>query len=196
MILVIDNYDSFVHNLARYVRNLGHDTKIVRNDSITLEDIEALDPDAIILSPGPGAPQDAGLCKDVITRFGDSVPILGVCLGHQAIGEVYGGATVRAAEPVHGQASAVYHDGTGLFDALPSPFHAGRYHSLVVNLSPDCPLRVTARTENGTIMAMEHMTCPIVGIQFHPESILTEHGPQILKNFFALQKDYLNRKVV
>jgi anthranilate synthase/aminodeoxychorismate synthase-like glutamine amidotransferase len=196
MILVIDNYDSFVHNLARYVRNLGYATTIMRNDAIALDDIETLAPEAIILSPGPGAPREAGLCKDIITRFGHAVPILGVCLGHQAIGEVYGGTVLRASEPVHGRDSLVFHDGTGLFHSIPSPFRAGRYHSLAVNLPSGNPLRVTARAEDGEIMAMEHMTYPVVGIQFHPESILTEHGPQILKNFFAMQNDCLNRKVV
>lgn len=186
MILLIDNYDSFVHNLARYVRNLGFETRVERNDALNLRDIAAINPQAIIMSPGPGSPKDAGICTAAVHCFGYAVPMLGVCLGHQVIGEVYGGRTIRAPEPMHGRASAVHHDGTGLFNGLPSPFAGGRYHSLVTHLPIDAPLHVTARTADGIVMAMQHQTHPVFGVQFHPESILTEHGPALLRNFFQM----------
>ncbi len=188
MILLIDNYDSFVHNLARYVRNLGYDTKVVRNDALNLRDIAALNPEAIIMSPGPGTPSQAGICTAAVHGYGHSIPILGVCLGHQVIGEVYGGRTIRAPEPMHGRASTIMHDGTGLFTGLPSSFQAGRYHSLVTHLPVDSAMRVTARTADGIVMAMQHDRYPVFGVQFHPESILTEHGPALLKNFFAMSR--------
>lgn len=186
MILLIDNYDSFVHNLARYVQILGHETKVVRNDAITVADVAMMKPDAIILSPGPCTPSDAGVTKDLIRALGPSTPILGVCLGHQAIGEVYGGTTVRGAEPVHGKASLINHARHGLFARIPSPFQAGRYHSLESKLGDLSPLKILATTDDGTVMAIEHPDYPVYGVQFHPESILTEHGSQLLENFLDI----------
>lgn len=186
MILLIDNYDSFVHNLARYVESLGYETKTVRNDAITVDAVAKISPDAIILSPGPCAPQDAGICTALIRDLGHSIPILGVCLGHQAIGDVYGGKTVQADMPTHGKASLIEHTQEGLFTNLPSPFTAGRYHSLIVQMNEETPLRITARTEDNIIMAVEHSVYPVYGVQFHPESILTEHGSQILQNFLDI----------
>lgn len=186
MILLIDNYDSFVHNLGRYAQSLGYDTKIVRNDAITVEEIAEMSPEAIILSPGPCAPQDAGICKTLIRELGHAVPILGVCLGHQAIGEVYGGDTIQTKEPAHGKASRIHHNKEGLFSNLPNPFMAGRYHSLMTVLPLHSPLRVTAELDNGMIMAVEHSMFPVYGVQFHPESILTEHGSRILQNFLDI----------
>jgi len=186
MILLIDNYDSFVHNLARYAGRLGRGRIVARNDSITANDIAANPPDAIILSPGPKAPSDSGACMDIIRTLGPRIPILGVCLGHQCIGEVYGGRTIRAPYPVHGQASAIEHDANGLFMGMPNPFRAARYHSLICDLPANTPLNVTARTEDGLIMAFQHNTHPVYGIQFHPESILTDSGIDVLRNFFAI----------
>jgi anthranilate synthase/aminodeoxychorismate synthase-like glutamine amidotransferase len=184
MILLIDNYDSFVYNLARYVRELGHDAVVRRHDALTLDDIAQLAPSHIILSPGPCTPAEAGISTDVVRRFGPSIPILGVCLGHQCIGAAYGGRIVRAGRPMHGKVSAVTHDGTGIFAGLPSPFHATRYHSLVI--APDSvpdPLRVTARSDDGEIMAVTHRVHPTIGVQFHPESALTEYGYFLLGSF-------------
>lgn len=188
MILMIDNYDSFVHNLARYFRLLGNEVRIARNDALSLEDVAALRPQAIVLSPGPCAPAQAGLCVDLVRAVGDRIPILGVCLGHQCINEAYGGETIHAPAPRHGRSSAITHDGTGIFKGLPSPFLAGRYHSLICRLAPDSPLRVTATADDGTIMAVSHATFPVHGVQFHPESILTDHGLDLLKNFCALHR--------
>lgn len=184
MILLIDNYDSFVHNLARYLRRLGRHTEVVRNDQITVDEIRARSPKAIVLSPGPCAPQQAGCCLDVVRELHTTVPILGVCLGHQVIAEAFGGNVRRAAEPVHGRASLLKNTGQGTFLDLPETFLVGRYHSLVVcNESiPEC-LSVTARLADGTIMAVEHESFPVVGWQFHPESVLTQHGYQLLAAF-------------
>ncbi len=187
MILLIDNYDSFVFNLARYFRRLGHDALVVRNDAIDVPGIRSLRPAAVVLSPGPCAPGQAGCSLDVVRQLHAEVPMLGVCLGHQAIGEALGGRIVRAPEPVHGRTSLVHHDGQGIFAGLPSPFNACRYHSLVVEASsvPDC-LEVSARSEDGLVMALRHRQYPVVGVQFHPESILTEHGFVMLAGFLRL----------
>lgn len=184
MILLIDNYDSFVHNLARYVRRLGTDSRVVRNDAIDVAGIRALRPCAIIVSPGPCAPAQAGCSIDVIRHLGEEVPILGICLGHQAIGEALGGRVVRSA-PVHGRTARVMHEGTGLFQGLPTPLTVCRYHSLCVEeASLPRELRVTARSEDGVVMGLEHASRPIFGVQFHPESILTDGGYRMLANFF------------
>ena len=184
MILLIDNYDSFVHNLARYFQRLGHETKVVRNTAIDAGGVRRLKPDAIVLSPGPCAPRQAGCSLEVVRSLHRELPILGVCLGHQVIAEAFGGRVVQAEEPVHGRATPVRHDGRGVFEGLPAEFTAGRYHSLVVEEAtlPDC-LEVSARAPGGAVMAMRHRTLPLEGIQFHPESILTEYGYQLLANF-------------
>jgi anthranilate synthase component 2 len=188
MILLIDNYDSFVYNLARYVRELGLEPHVVRHDAVTLDDVAGLAPSHIVISPGPCSPAEAGISTDVVRRFGPTTPILGVCLGHQCIGAAYGAEIVRAGRPMHGKTSLVRHDGTSVFAELPSPFRATRYHSLVIapeSVPPD--LRVTAWTDDGDevpeIMAVEHREHPVTGVQFHPESALTEHGYQILDRF-------------
>jgi anthranilate synthase/aminodeoxychorismate synthase-like glutamine amidotransferase len=185
MILVIDNYDSFVHNLARYVRELGEDAVVRRNDRITLDDIASLAPTHVILSPGPCSPAEAGISVDLIRRFGASVPMLGVCLGHQCIGAAYGAAIVRAGRPVHGRTSHISHDGSSVFTGLPSPLQVARYHSLVIERRT-CPavLRVLATSDDdGEIMAVEHITHPVVGVQFHPESAASQHGYAIVDRF-------------
>ena len=184
MILVIDNYDSFVYNLARYFERLGHATRVVRNTAIDADGVESLDPAAIVLSPGPCTPDRAGCALELVRHFYTRRPMLGICLGHQAIAAALGGRVVQAKEPVHGRASPIKHNGHGLFAGLPNPLVGGRYHSLVVeeDTLPDC-LGVTARTENGTIMAIEHRVLPVVGLQFHPESILTECGYPLLAAF-------------
>lgn len=188
MVLLVDNYDSFVHNLARYIRELGEDTVVVRNDALGLADIARLGPSHIVISPGPCTPREAGISNDVIRAFAARVPILGVCLGHQCIGHVYGAQVVRAPVPVHGKASGIVHDGRGIFEGLPSPFRAGRYHSLVVpaaSLPPE--LEPVAWTEDGELlMGLRHRTCDVWGVQFHPESILTEHGYTLLRHFLVL----------
>ena len=184
MILLIDNYDSFVFNLARYVRELGEEAVVYRHDAISLEDIAALAPSHIILSPGPGAPGEAGISIAVVRRFGSTVPLLGVCLGHQCIGAAYGAGIVRAARPVHGKTAPIRHDGRGIFAGLPNPFPAARYHSLVIaRESVPAVLRVTATADDGEIMAIEHRSHPVIGVQFHPESVLTEHGYVLLDRF-------------
>jgi len=184
MILLLDNYDSFVWNLARYVRELGREPVVVRNDAATLDEITALTPSHIIISPGPCTPAEAGISVAVIRRFGPTTPIFGVCLGHQAIGAAYGGHVVRAARPMHGKTSEISHDGTGLFAELPSPFKATRYHSLVIEKrSLPAELRVTATAEDGEIMAVRHREHPVVGTQFHPESVLTEGGHGMVRRF-------------
>lgn len=186
MILVIDNYDSFVHNLARYIREIGLETTVVRNDDITVDEIRSLSPDAIVLSPGPCGPQEAGICLEVVRALGADVPILGICLGHQAIGQAYGGNIGRAERQLHGKATPIYHDNHPLFEGLKKPFLAARYHSLIVDRQtlPDT-LQVVATSEEGEIMALQHKQYPVVGFQFHPESILTSVGHQLLKNFFT-----------
>ena len=188
MILVIDNYDSFTYNLVQYLGELGAELRVRRNDQITVGEIEAMAPEQILISPGPGRPEDAGISVDVIRRFGPSVPILGVCLGHQAIGVVYGGTVCRATTPMHGKTSTVVHDGKGLFHGIAEPFLAGRYHSLVIsNEGLPSELEVAARTrEDGTIMAVRHRSYAVHGVQFHPESVLTDEGRHILRNFLDL----------
>jgi anthranilate synthase/aminodeoxychorismate synthase-like glutamine amidotransferase len=187
VILLIDNYDSFVWNLARYVSELGHTRIVVRNDATSLEDIAALAPSHIIVSPGPCTPTEAGISNAVITGFGARIPILGVCLGHQCIGAALGGKVERARRPMHGKTSRVRHDGSGVLAGLPDPLRVTRYHSLIV-LDEGLPkeLRVTARSEEGEIMALAHSTWPLVGVQFHPEAVLTERGHDLLRNFLAL----------
>ena len=186
MILIIDNYDSFTYNLAQVLGELGAEVSVVRNDALSLDEIAALSPTHIVISPGPGTPDDAGLSLDVIRRFAPSIPILGVCLGHQAIGQAFGGRVVRAGRLMHGKVSPMLHDGRGLFAGLPSPFNATRYHSLiVVEPLPDC-LAVTACTAEGEVMGLRHRQYPTFGVQFHPESILTEHGHRLLKNFLEI----------
>ncbi len=184
MILLIDNYDSFVYTLARYVRELGGEPVVRRHDAITVDEIASLAPSHIIISPGPCSPAEAGISTAVVQRLGAHIPILGVCLGHQCIGAAYGAEIVRAGRPMHGKTSHIHHDGSGLFAGLPSPFVATRYHSLVIapaSLPPE--LRVTATSEDGEIMAVEHRVHPVVGVQFHPESALTEHGYRLLDRF-------------
>ena len=188
MILVIDNYDSFTYNLVQYLGELGATIEVRRNDAVTVDEIATLAPSAIVLSPGPGTPADAGVTIPVIRRWGASIPILGVCLGHQAIGEAYGGKVVRAKRLMHGKTSFVEHDGRGVFAGLPSPLEVMRYHSLVVEpgtLPPE--LQVTARAADAPdeIHAVRHVSHPVHGVQFHPESILTSHGKQMLANFLA-----------
>lgn len=184
MILLLDNYDSFVHNLARYVRELGGEPLVRRNDAVTLNQISTLGPTHIIISPGPCTPVEAGVSVEVIRRFGPTIPTLGVCLGHQCIGAAYGGRVVRAGRPMHGKTSRISHEGTGIFRGLPSPFVATRYHSLALE-RPTLPpeLRVTASSEDGEIMAIRHAEHPVVGTQFHLESVLTEHGHTLLRHF-------------
>ncbi len=186
MLLLIDNYDSFTYNLSQYLSELGEEVKVVRNDRISPEDIEAMRPARIVISPGPSTPDHAGISNEVVRRFGGRVPILGVCLGHQCLGQVYGGRVVRAPSIMHGKASRIHHRGEGLFRGLPSPFTAIRYHSLVVeNAGLPEALDITAWTEDGTVMALRHREYPSAGIQFHPESFMTEFGKEILKNFLG-----------
>ena len=187
MILIIDNYDSFTYNLVQYFGELGADPVVRRNDEITIEEIEALKPDRICISPGPCTPKEAGISSEVIRHFAGKIPILGVCLGHQCMGDVYGGEVVRAARLMHGKTSPILHNGKDLFLGLPNPFEATRYHSLLVRREtfPEC-LEITAETAEGEIMGLRHKTLPVWGVQFHPESILTTHGKEILKNFLAL----------
>ena len=187
MILVIDNYDSFVHNLARYFRQLGQTTKVYRNDEISIAQIRQLSPDAIVLSPGPCAPKNAGISLEVVAQLTGEFPILGVCLGHQAIVEALGGDVIRSGGPMHGRSSSVKHRETKLFTDIPSPFEVGRYHSLIADkfTLPSC-LTVTATDAGGMIMAVEHRWEIVVGVQFHPESILTQNGYQLLVNFLRM----------
>ncbi|GLK78566.1 anthranilate synthase component II [Methylopila turkensis] len=190
MILVVDNYDSFVFNVARYIEELGREVRVARNDAITVEEIVRLDPEAVVVSPGPCTPTEAGVSLPLVRALSGRLPILGICLGHQAIGEAFGGRVVRARRPLHGRASRVAHDGTGLFEGLASPLTVGRYHSLIVEFDEGYagPLRVTARSEEGEVMALEHAEHPTYGVQFHPESILTESGHGLLRNFFDAAK--------
>lgn len=191
MIAVIDNYDSFVFNLVQALGSMGEEIRVFRNDAIDVQGLAALRPDALVLSPGPGRPEDAGVTIDVITHLSSSIPTLGVCLGHQAIACAFGGRVVRAAEILHGKASPVMHEGRDLFEGLPSPFQAGRYHSLVAEGSslPE-ELRVTAWTEEGVIMGLRHVDRPLWGVQFHPESILTPLGLKLLANFVLSSRLY------
>ncbi|MGZ5036566.1 MAG: aminodeoxychorismate/anthranilate synthase component II [Usitatibacter sp.] len=184
MLLMIDNYDSFTYNLVQYLGELGEDVKVVRNDELTVDEIEALAPARIVLSPGPCTPNEAGVSLELIQRFAGRVPILGVCLGHQAIGQAFGGAVVHAKTLMHGKVSRIHHRGEGVFRGLPTPYDATRYHSLAIERE-SCPevLEVTAWTDDGEIMGVRHRTLSIEGVQFHPESILTEHGHALLANF-------------
>ncbi|VXB57411.1 aminodeoxychorismate/anthranilate synthase component II [Massilia sp. 9I] len=186
MLLMIDNYDSFTYNIVQYLGELGEDVRTVRNDEITLKDIEALGPERICISPGPKAPKDAGISLDILREFKGKLPILGVCLGHQAIGEAFGGKVIRAKQVMHGKTSLIAHTGEGVFKDLPSPFTVIRYHSLAIERAslPDC-LEVTAWTDDGEIMGVRHKEYDIEGVQFHPESILSEHGHALFKNFLA-----------
>ena len=185
MVFVLDNYDSFTYNLVQYLGEMGVEICVKRNDEITVDEIAASRPAAIVVSPGPGRPEDAGITMDVIRNLGATIPILGVCLGHQAIGAVYGGSVIRATVPMHGKTSTIEHDGRGVFAGITEPFVASRYHSLVVSEQGlPAELEVTARTkEDGTIMGLRHRTLPVHGVQFHPESILTGEGRRILRNF-------------
>lgn len=187
MILMIDNYDSFTYNLVQYLQQLGAEVLVRRNDEITVEEIEDLSPEAIFLSPGPCSPEEAGVTVDVIRRFYQSIPMMGVCLGHQAIGYAFGAAVVRADRVMHGKTSPILNDGQTIFRGLPSPLTAGRYHSLIVDRDslPPC-LKITAETKEGEVMGIRHETYPVEGIQFHPESILTPQGKRIIRNFLNL----------
>ncbi|KFI09055.1 aminodeoxychorismate/anthranilate synthase component II [Massilia sp. BSC265] len=186
MLLMIDNYDSFTYNIVQYLGELGEDVRTVRNDEITLAEIEKMAPERICISPGPKAPKDAGISLDILREFKGKLPILGVCLGHQAIGEAFGGNVIRAKQVMHGKTSLIAHTGEGVFKGLPSPFTVIRYHSLAIERAslPDC-LEVTAWTDDGEIMGVRHKEYDIEGVQFHPESILSEHGHALLKNFLA-----------
>jgi anthranilate synthase component II len=185
-VLVIDNYDSFVYNLVQYLGELGAEPVVLRNDELPLAEIIALDPDAVLVSPGPGTPDDAGVSNDVISAFAGQVPVLGVCLGHQCIGQVYGGEVVRAPQVMHGKTSLIHHRDTGVFAGLPDPLEATRYHSLVVDRAsvPDV-LEITAETDDGIVMGLRHRELGVEGVQFHPESILTVAGHDLLRNFLA-----------
>ena len=187
MLLVIDNYDSFTYNLVQYLGELGAEMKIVRNDELTVDELERLEPERVLISPGPGTPDGAGVTLEAIARFEGKVPILGVCLGHQAIGQHFGGKVVRAPEPVHGKPVAIIHDGRTLFTDIPNNFAAGRYHSLIVDRGewPE-ELEISAESPDGLVMGLRHKEKKIEGVQFHPESILTEHGKKLLQNFLSL----------
>ena len=194
MILMIDNYDSFTYNLVQYLSELGEELLVKRNDEITLAGVSRLAPASIVISPGPGSPKDAGISNDLIKTFAGRIPILGVCLGHQCIGEVFGGEVVRAKRPMHGKTSKIYHTQRALFKRLPSPFEATRYHSLIVKReSLPASLTVTAWTQEHEIMGLQHRRCPVYGVQFHPESILTTVGKDLLKNFLALARAFRSR---
>ena len=184
MILLIDNYDSFVYNLSRYLTEMGQETRVVRNDAISVRDVLDLEPEAVVLSPGPGTPWNAGISVELVAGLPDDWPVLGVCLGHQAIAAAFGGGVVRAPFPVHGRTSFIDHEGTGLFQNLPCPMNATRYHSLMIEEATlPADLRITARTQDGLPMAVAHRHRPVFGVQFHPESVLTSHGRRLLENF-------------
>lgn len=190
MLLLIDNYDSFTYNLVQYLGDLGASVEVRRNDALSAEEVLALKPDHIVLSPGPCGPEQAGICLDLIKRAAEvRIPLLGVCLGHQCIGHAFGGNVIRAPLPMHGKISAIRHQGKGLFKDIPSPVQGARYHSLIVARDAQWPdaLEVTAETDDGLVMGLQHKSLPIQGIQFHPESIATEHGHAMLKNFLAIR---------
>ncbi len=189
MLLVIDNYDSFTYNLVQYLGELGQEIRVVRNDEIGAADIAGIAPSHIVISPGPCTPNEAGISLDTIRQYAGKIPILGVCLGHQSIGQAFGGRVVRAAKVMHGKTSEIFHEGRGVFAGLPSPFEATRYHSLLVERAslPDC-LEVTAQTAEGEIMGLRHKTLPVEGVQFHPESFLTTVGKDLLKTFLKLRR--------
>ncbi|GIW46690.1 MAG: glutamine amidotransferase [Deltaproteobacteria bacterium] len=191
MILVIDNYDSFTYNLVHYLGEMGEEIQVFRNDKITLEEIGRMSPEMIVISPGPCTPKEAGISVEVIREFGGKIPILGVCLGHQSIGYAFGGKIVRAKRLLHGKTSLIYHDGKGIYSGLPNPFEATRYHSLLVDRdSLPHELEITAWTDEDEIMGIRHREYPIEGVQFHPESILTKHGKDLLKNFLRISREY------
>ncbi|WP_114946856.1 anthranilate synthase component II [Microvirga calopogonii] len=193
MLLLIDNYDSFVFTVARYLAELGETVRVVRNDAIDVRGVLALAPGAAVISPGPCGPRDAGQSMALVRELTGTIPILGVCLGHQCVGEVFGGVVRHAREPLHGRASTIHHDGSGVFHGLPTPFRAGRYHSLAVELpeaARTVPLRVTARSDRGEIMGLAHRTAPTFGVQFHPESVLTEHGHALFANFLRIASEW------
>jgi anthranilate synthase/aminodeoxychorismate synthase-like glutamine amidotransferase len=184
---LIDNYDSFTYNLYQYLSELGAEVQVRRNDAVTLADIKAMQPDSIVISPGPCTPLEAGMSCAIIETFGPRIPTLGVCLGHQAIGHVYGGQVVRAPEPMHGKTSLIHHQGQGVFHNLPQPFEANRYHSLIVERATlPTELEITAETSDGLIMGLRHRAYPVQGVQFHPESIMTPAGKDVLRNFLAI----------
>lgn len=187
MLLLIDNYDSFTYNLVQFLGELGAQCEVRRNDTLSIEAALALRPDAIVLSPGPGMPERAGICVDLVRAAAGTIPLLGVCLGHQAVGQAFGGRIVRAPQPIHGKLSRVHHGGKGVFQGLPQGFEATRYHSLVVERDtlPDC-FEITAKTEDGIVMGLTHRQFPVHGVQFHPESIATQHGHDLLANFLAM----------
>ncbi len=187
MILMIDNYDSFTFNLVQYLGEMGEDIKVYRNDKVSVEEIAQMSPEHIVISPGPCTPNEAGISLELIEKLGGKIPILGVCLGHQAIGQAYGGKVIRAQNLMHGKTSKIHHDGKTIYEGIPSPFTATRYHSLIVEKEtlPDC-LEITAWTEQGEIMGLRHKELLVEGVQFHPESILTEHGKKLLRNFLQL----------
>jgi anthranilate synthase/aminodeoxychorismate synthase-like glutamine amidotransferase len=187
MIAVIDNYDSFTYNLVQLLGEMGGELRVFRNDAITPQELSALRPDHIVISPGPGEPDDAGISKEVILQIGPHIPLLGVCLGHQCIGEAFGGKVIRAPRLMHGKTSPVYHYSDGLFSGMPSPFNATRYHSLIVAEPLPPVLKPTAFTSEGELMGLRHEEYPIFGVQFHPESILTESGRQLLRNFLSVR---------
>ncbi len=186
MILLIDNYDSFTFNLAQYLGELGAPPTVRRNDEVTVDDVEAMKPERIVISPGPGRPEDAGISVDVIKRLGPRIPVLGVCLGHQGIGIAFGGQVVRAGQLMHGKTSSIHHDGAGVFKNVSQPFSAGRYHSLVIAQPLPADLELAARTDDGTVMGVRHRSYPIHGVQFHPESVLTNEGRTLLRNFLEM----------
>jgi anthranilate synthase component 2 len=186
-VLLLDNYDSFTYNLAQHLGELGHAPIVRRNDQITLGEVEAMKPDRIVISPGPGRPEDAGISLDLIRQLGRRVPVFGVCLGHQGIGHAFGGEVVRAPVLMHGKVSSIQHDGRGVFAGVAQPFVAGRYHSLIVADPPPDALEVSARTDEGIIMGVRHREWPVHGVQFHPESVLTGEGRKILRNFLELK---------
>ena len=188
MIVILDNYDSFTYNLVQYVGELKVEQAVIRNDQITVDELSGMKPDAIIISPGPCTPFEAGISVDVVRRLHQEIPILGVCLGHQSIGQAFGGSIVKAPSIVHGKTSEIVHDGKGVFQNIPSPFRATRYHSLILDKStvPD-ELEVTAWTKDGVIMGIQHKSSPTFGVQFHPESIATEHGKKLIQNFLSLR---------
>ena len=186
VVLLLDNYDSFTFNLAQYLGELGAPPVVKRNDEISLDEIESMHPDHIVISPGPGRPEDAGISVELIKRFGPTIPVLGVCLGHQSIGVAFGGQVVRASQLMHGKTSSIQHDGRGVFRGVQQPFVGGRYHSLVVAEPLPESLEMAARTDDGTIMGVRHRTFPVHGVQFHPESVLTGEGRQLLRNFLEM----------
>ncbi len=186
MIIVIDNYDSFTYNLVQYLGELGAELRVFRNDQVAVEEVGLFSPSHIVISPGPGTPRDGGISREIIRQFHRDIPILGVCLGHQCIGDVFGGLITRAPRLMHGKTSLIYHDARGLFEGIPSPFEAGRYHSLIVQEPLPRELCVTAFTREGEVMGLRHKQFPLAGVQFHPESVLTKHGKQILWNFLEM----------